>query len=54
MTKKRAAPHNIKQVYCENCVHKQNDDGIVMWCGKIKMPIVSGNLNNCIHKISNK
>lgn len=44
---------NIK-VNCDGCKFKTLDDGLAMWCDKIRMPMASGRSHYCIHKINIK
>lgn len=51
MAKKFYAPQKIPLIKCDGCKFIENDDGIVMWCSKIRMPRPSKTLKNCIHKL---
>lgn len=51
MVKKISVPQNkISLISCDGCKYKENDDGIVMWCAKIRMPRPSKTFKNCIYK----
>jgi len=51
MAKKISAPQKLPLINCEGCKYIENDDGVIMWCSKIRMPIPSKSLKNCIHKL---
>lgn len=51
MAKKVIASYSvIPSVSCDGCIYKINDDGLVMWCNKIKMPLASKKNKQCIYK----
>ncbi len=52
MAKKFFAPlQSLGLVSCDECIYKENDNGVLMWCSKIKMPRPTKQLKHCIYKI---
>ncbi len=52
MAKKTVAPlQSFGLVSCEECIYKLNDDGVLMWCNKSKMPRPTRPFKHCIYKI---
>jgi len=42
--------NDVPEVSCLNCIHKTNDNGLISFCNKIKMPQPSKELKRCLLK----
>ena len=42
--------NDVQQVSCLNCKHQIDDNGVIAYCNKIKMPQASKELKRCLLK----
>lgn len=51
MAKKLVAPIEIAKVSCSGCKYNiPSEHPALMWCDKIRMPMPSEKINQCIYK----